>query len=243
MSDIRSFLRYLVPGFVFLLELGVLALVSGTIIPYTKLSIGIDTNVVAALGAIGVSGALGYMFSLIHHTLYWSIPGYAAADQRPVLSSLQKNGILSLSCHDEDCEDVILSRSGAWRVFTAIWHTSAGEPDSRLAAATSRAESLTDLMHGSGSTLVGSVLASISAVVAAFFVGAFTDRILLMLALALLLAVVHWRSYRVAGAHAQGFTDLALFNVLSGSMAKAAGPNPGATPHSYKVSKGDVAGG
>jgi len=225
------------------LELAVLIVTSGISIDYPKIGSKIDTNLVVALGAVAASGALGYVFSFVHHTLYWGWSWYAAADQRAVLDSLRRRGVLTLQRSDAEAEVVALSRAGAWRVFTAIWHSRI-EVSGRLKGATARAETLTDLMHGSGATLIGSMFAVAAWFVAASCWGATCQGWLIALAVSALLVLVHWCSYRIAGGHAQGFTDIVLFHDLSTPISgeSATEPSEGTAPtaHLFWVSKHEL---
>src|SRR5262249_20132838 len=72
MDETRRFLRYLVPTLVFVAELALLLVVGqqGVMLHGVYAQLKESSAGFAAL-AVVVAGALGYLCSLIHHTLFW----------------------------------------------------------------------------------------------------------------------------------------------------------------------------
>lgn len=249
MTDLRSFVRYLVPGLTFLIEL-VLVLAAAS---YTETVSLLGGSLKAAdigsiFGAALALGGIGYLASVVHHCVCWSSLGswYNAVDLRAVIQRLQAQNLLVLEPQEGVSPPVgALSRAGAWRVFTALWH-SRRETSNRIKGATTRADSLSDLMHGSGSAVVACVLAVLAALavscskfehISLFIAGA----------TAILLVLVHWNSYRHTGAQAQGFAELVLFEELgslaqltrltAGPSSENASPSPLQGPFILRVSR------
>lgn len=216
MTDLRSFVRYLVPGLTFLIEF-VLVLAAAS---YGETVSLLETSLKAAdigniFGAALALAGLGYLFSVAHHSLCWSSAGswYNAVDLRAVIQRLEARNFLRLQLQEGQDIPSGLSRAGAWRVFTALWH-SRRQTSKRIEGATVRADSLSDLMHGSGSTLAACVLASVVAVVVALL--RFNDiSFFRILPVIVLLVLLHWTAYRHTGAQAQGFAELVLFDELT----------------------------
>jgi predicted membrane channel-forming protein YqfA (hemolysin III family) len=247
MTDLRSFVRYLVPGLTFLIEF-VLVLAAAS---YTETVSLLGGSLKAAdigsiFGAALALGGLGYLASVAHHSLCWSSLGswYNAVDLRAVIQRLQAQNLLVLERQEGSAQPVgALSRAGAWRIFTALWH-SRRETSNRIKGATVRADSLSDLMHGSGSAVVACVLAVLAALAVSYskfeHISLFTAG-----ATAVLLVLVHWNSYRHTGAQAQGFAELVLFEELASQPTRptaapsgeSESPSPLQGPFILRVSK------
>lgn len=224
MNDLRSFVRYLVPGLTFLVEVAILLTAANTSMVVAWLATLRIAELGAVFGAVLALGGLGYLVGIVHHNLFWSGLGawYAPADHRGFIQRLQEANHLTLELQTgpRTSKSLVLSRAGAWRVVNAIWH-GRRESSQRIKGATARADSLYDLMHGAGSTFVASVLAT---GVAATLAGTSFPRIawLPVLLLASALVALHWFSYRTIGAHAQEFIDLVLFEELSSPLQQPA---------------------
>jgi len=213
LNDLRSFLRYLVPGITFMLELALLWTLTGNSLDWKALGAS-QSSIATAVGGLLASGGVGYLLGQAHHVLFWLFPFYAAYDSTPLLSRLQKQKRIEFCC--QGCGDFlnghVPSRRESWQIVTAIWHSRIKTSRS-LEGSTARADSLTDLMHGSGSAFVGCCLAAMLTLWFSYSpeAGASYPAVL---AAATLLAM-HFYSYRTIGSHAEGFVDLVLFNYLS----------------------------
>ncbi|MCW5650776.1 MAG: hypothetical protein KIS62_13605 [Ramlibacter sp.] len=246
MTDLRSFVRYLVPGITFLVELALLLAAANP--KETILLLGGSlraADIGSIFGAALALGGLGYLIGAAHHSLCWSSvgPWYNAVDLREVLQRLQVRNFLVLELQDgpeATTQNIVLSPAGSWRVFTALWH-SRRETSSRIKGATPRADSLSDLMHGAGSALIACVLAIVVAlsVASAQFIDISRCT---ALAVSMLLLLIHWKSYRHAGAQARGFAELVLFEELSSvSPASPSAATLATTPtHSESASQAFV---
>jgi hypothetical protein len=212
LNDLRSFLRYLGPGIAFGLEIALFWVLAGLDTKWVGAALE-KSALTAAVGAIFASGGLGYLLGQAHHVMFWGIPGYAAYDLVPPFSRLQNQKRITFRC--QTCGDVLNGyvprHRESWQLVTAIWYGLIKDSKA-IEGSTPRADSLTDLMHSSGSAFVGCCLASVLAVSFAYASGACPSQ-QLFLAIALLV-VLHFLSYRTLGNHAQGFVENVLFNSL-----------------------------
>lgn len=182
MSDTKHFLRYIVPGSEFFIELGLLII--GFLPDWTYLKVkaiiaaenfdgGMAVGV--AIGYVVTSGALGFLFNTIHHTFYWLCDEwYPAANYVGFVSNFAA-GELPLP------KGVNLpggqgGRMNAWLVVNKLWHERT-ETNEKIKSANARAESFADIVHGLGSCRVALWSALLTALV---FLANFS--------------VVHWQS-------------------------------------------------
>lgn len=229
MTDIRSFLRYLMPGLTFFVEL-MLILVSAS---FSETVVAMrsgfsDADLGDVFGATLVLAGIGYLLGVLHHSLCWSSLGvwYNVADLRPVLKRLEAAGLLRLELQGDGANAISsgqLSPAGAWRVFTVLWHCRR-ETSQRIKGAAPRAESLFDLMHGAGAALIASTLASIIAIAISSYVYNH-PHLWVALITCLILLLIHWTSYRQTGAQARGVVELVLFDEMA-SVATTQASSP-----------------
>jgi|GEM_PF-2947763 len=119
------------------------------------------------------SGGIGYLLSIIYHKLYWCCQNNdfkedkndtckLVVDHRPTIECLIKNKFLYLknrnNCKIENID--CMKRSEAWSIVTALWHERV-ESSKRIKGANNRIDSLTDLYHGMGTMLIGSIISFI----------------------------------------------------------------------------------
>jgi hypothetical protein len=160
MEEARRFLRYVIPGLVFLIEITLyLSLsVNGGFLKSLR-DLGKDLGF--ALLLFLASGGLGFLLGVVYHSLYWTT-GFCklVVTHLPLVKDCIERGWLKLQKREDGSElDVnVLTQSGAWRIVTAFWHERK-ESSQRIKAANSRTDSLTDIMHGLGTTFIGSILA------------------------------------------------------------------------------------
>ena len=118
MDEARRFLRYLIPGTLFFVQT---ALVLFAILPkWTIESVQTATGkgtfdggkaLGLALGFLATSGTLGFLLSMVHHSLYWHYPiWYKAVDHRGFLKSLKKAGLISDELPEIDMEMMVSVR-------------------------------------------------------------------------------------------------------------------------------------
>ena len=173
------------------------------------------------------SGGIGFLFSTIHHALhrdvYPLILPWSTVDHRPTLISLADR----LSLVDQEENQVNpnqLTRAGAWRVVTAIWHERR-ETSDRLRSANQRTVELFDHAHAAGTALVASVAAMVIWISIHSIIGSPERSGMGFLELRrfpgwehwlvpLGICVVHLGNFHAAARHAQGVVDMILSNEL-----------------------------
>ena len=221
MKETRNFLRYLVPGLVFLFELFLLIIFSNYTDKFHDIWSKLTEikNISAPLIILLASGCIGYLLSILHHCIYWSgIKLYPRADRRGVIERAIRGRRLEIYCQGHQkplSPNCNLSAPGAWRVVTAIWHSrKRNEESSLFGSALARADSLSDLMHGAGSALIGSLLAVIFWILIEIFVFQSFWGIIKGISPSFLLILLHWWSYSIIVKHAQSFFDLVFYEAL-----------------------------
>lgn len=126
MKDVRSFLRYILPGLVFSIWLLISLLISDTDKTICFLKEVSDKNIIGVIATTFLaSGALGYIFSVIYWALYWSRPlsNYIAIDHKPLLTWLKEKGkIVVIPTRERDLDKI--SKREAWVIFSQHWWTS-----------------------------------------------------------------------------------------------------------------------
>lgn len=168
MDEARRFLRYIIPGLIFVLEVVLYLYLSQEVwlVPQMRKFLSTD-NIGVVIGLLLASGGIGFLLSTIHHCLYWT-QFYEwlriVVDHRAMLKKVREIKLLELQLQDKQLQDKSeletrpLSRAGAWRVVCSIWHERRTS-SKRIEGANPRVDSLTDIMHGAGTSFVGSILA------------------------------------------------------------------------------------
>jgi hypothetical protein len=118
---------------------------------------GLGVAVALLLGA----GGAGWLFSILHHTILWSrlLDPIYAIDFRPFINSSVRNNHVEIVDYDTWATAAApKSPAEAWRMTAVLWH-GGGTLSEKVADATQRGESLSDLQHGLGAGLVGALCA------------------------------------------------------------------------------------
>jgi|GEM_PF-1060217 len=156
MDEARRFLRYVVPGLVFQVQLLLCLMILLPVWTTKALSdLGGESSVAPALLALLASGGVGYLLSMIHHSLHWRSGG-TTLDYRPLIARLrQTNRLVLINTSDFRAvsEDVVPDRFQAWVIVTAIWHERA-KTSTMIRGADARATSMSDLTHSTGTAMV-----------------------------------------------------------------------------------------
>jgi hypothetical protein len=163
MDEARRFLRYVVPTLVFVVELG---LVIFTTHPeYLKSAFEWLQPSGAGFAALllVLAGGLGYVFSLVHHTLFWHVRRYGL-DYSAFLQDAVDRDWLRLVPYgkkDDGSGKKITCREKHREAFNAIaflWYQPGSDGDAKAPgmgqALISRADGISDLMHSLGTSVV-----------------------------------------------------------------------------------------
>ena len=160
MEEARRFLRYVIPGLIFFIEVSLYSIFSaqGEFIAVLK---EWGKNIAFPISIFLASGGVGFFLGVAYHTLYWT-KGFRSlvVTHVPLIKDCVERGWLKLQNREDGTDLAVesLSQSGAWRVVTAYWHERR-EASAKIKAADPRTDSLTDIMHGLGAAFMGSILA------------------------------------------------------------------------------------
>ena len=159
MEETRRFLRYVIPGLLFFIEISLYLFFSA----YRQFISALKEwgkDLAFPVSLFLASGGIGFLLGVFYHFLYLT-KGFRklAVTHLPLIKDCVKRDWLKLEKREDGSKLEIetLTQSGAWRVVTAYWHERR-ECSNRIKAANARTDSLTDIMHGLGATFVGSVL-------------------------------------------------------------------------------------
>lgn len=212
MPEARRFLRYVIPGLVFVSEFLIYA---GILVPTTLGFVAEILKEAAGLGVVAAtllaSGGLGYLFSVIHHELHWLYPNSAALDYRQLVDNLAKHGHLTL----QESSPARESRHAAWIVITSKWNERLTSSE-RVKAADAKVMAMTDLVHATGTAFIATVFATIGAIVVAASTTTpqSLPRAAIFSVVAFLTAYAYWRSYKRTTMLARGMIEKVLTDTL-----------------------------
>jgi hypothetical protein len=164
------FLRYAMPGAVFLVELAVLLAIASPDVSSSNRALLENMNRLAgswgsAVSAVVACIAAGVVLSMIHHALcrctsYWN----HAEKMRDALAKAEENGLLELkSTAGERARAGDLTCAGGWTVFCSIYDEMKAVCP-MMSGGKMRRSRNADLMHMAGTTFIGSVMAGITCV-------------------------------------------------------------------------------
>jgi hypothetical protein len=162
---------------------------------------------VLLFGSVG----LGYIFSIFHH-LFISF----LIDHRQMLENAILNERLKLYLAGQREHEILpsdLRKKGAWVVVTGIWHEMKEKSD-LIKSANPRIESLTDIMHGSGTTSWGSIFAALLGwLIYHKFFSACTDLYYIVIPLFIVIPMHFWNFCNTIKA-CQGVVEIVLSDEL-----------------------------
>jgi hypothetical protein len=233
MDEARRFLRYIIPGALFATEtlLLLLLLIPDWTIRQLKENFRNDSGIGLAVTALLASGALGFLFSTVHHYLYWHFPkihpGPDYVKWVKVLRSRNLIQLLESRTFKEVQDDWPKKPIEAWSLITGLWHERLGV-NSTILAANPRAETLANFVHSIGTATVALTFALITSIYIATQVGTFPVwRLGFTITIGGLLVVLHELSHRDVVGIANRFIE----QVLTDALRQQQGPthNPAVT--------------
>jgi hypothetical protein len=174
LQEAQRFLRYVVPGLIWIIEFLAYLLISGDICFRQLIDYASSKGVGVAVSAFLVSGSLGFLFGVFYYTVVWweKISGKRlcilkiGADHRRVLKAVYENNGNSkwLKFYWPDGTDVPVTKlnklknRGAWRVVASYLNARA-KASKRIKGAIRGMDRLSDLMNGLGTACLGSSIA------------------------------------------------------------------------------------
>lgn len=162
MDEVRRFLRYTLPGLAAVIQFLIALSITDACILFKILSVKDQTQSLGLTLTIFIgSGGLGYLFSNIYFFLYWWRPfNRFAIDHLSFLKNLRKEVVDILDSSGNPYNND-LSKREAWAVITQYWHSKIEECP-KIKGVDSTTGRLTDVTHGLGATIIGSVFALLS---------------------------------------------------------------------------------
>jgi hypothetical protein len=160
MDEARRFMRYVIPGLVFALEVCLYLWLSDT----EEFVQGLrqwSNNLSVPLTLFLASGGVGFLLSVIYHWIYWTCgPSWLVVNHQSLLRDAVSRGWLELHQRQDgkQVDAKRLTRRDAWRVVTSFW-VQRGESSQAISRADSGTDTFASTMHGLGTSLVGSVMA------------------------------------------------------------------------------------
>jgi len=242
MDDAKRFLRFVLPGLASTLQffLFIWILRPHQVSQFFLKSFQNGGGLGPALTIIVASGGLGFVLSTLYHSIYWCrlldrARSYTLTiDHRDALNEADLRGILRSFTQKGSFPLNNASRRDAWRIATAIWHARLGTSP-RLKEANSRTDSLTSIVHSLGTLVLGTLAASVSALVVFLYIDpsaplrtpinalhsaawvilyANLRHVVLFAFVSIFLLIVEWHGFRVTIGHAQQVIDMILLNDL-----------------------------
>lgn len=166
MNDIRSFLRYVLPGISFAIFVFLFFLISNgketvaAIKPLLE-----DKGLGGSIVALFASGAVGYIFSIIYFAWAWGHEqshSWAQDHRQLVVAAIKREYCLILGPngqplrHLNDIDNI--DQREAWAILNSIWFTLKGT-DKSIQELDAYIDRLCNIMHGLGTTFVATIFA------------------------------------------------------------------------------------
>jgi hypothetical protein len=223
MDEAKRFFRFILPGLSSLVEFNFFAWL---LLP-TQWGDSIARNrdqmkdLGTVVGLLIGSGGVGFILSNIYHAISWGVcRGCCTLNHRRLIRRASAGRLLRLFSQDGGAEVSVcsISRVDAWRIATAIWHARV-KTSTRLEGANARADTLTSIVHGLGTLLVGTVAASGISVwlgydsAKTFSILAFREHRAFLIGVGLLV-ITQSLAFFVAVKHADRVIDMILFEEL-----------------------------
>lgn len=170
MEDYKRFFRYVIPGLIFMIEVSVYLLLSAFKEFSPLISNNLDNlkDIGIVVSVFLVSGGIGYLFGVIYHNLFhkirnWKYSELLIADHLSLVKDTINRNWLELKNRRNNQKPIDIDRltqTKAWHIATVFLNTRM-ECSKRIKAAKPRLESFGDIMHGAGTTSIGSLFAII----------------------------------------------------------------------------------
>lgn len=171
MKEAQRFLRYVIPGLVFIIEVSIYLLISANqdFIDLIKKWRTEITSISFVISVFLASGGIGFWFGIFYRVLYWSrdyrIKVFKPLSIIPIVnhSSLIKDSVIRnfLVLRSSDSKEVNpnnISQLEAMCIVNAFWNERK-ESSKKIKEANPFVDRLTDIMHGLGAAYIGSIIA------------------------------------------------------------------------------------
>lgn len=171
MNEARRFIRYIIPGFLFVTLMFFMlwiVLPEWTVSILKEVFIKDDNPLAIIIGSIFTSGALGYLFATFHHWCHWNICfDREVINHSTQISSLIERGLIKpcpdkCKCNDDKCEALI--------TISTLWFERLGR-DNPIGNSENRVERYGDLAHAAGAARIAALFAVIWTIIICMLYG------------------------------------------------------------------------
>lgn len=229
MEEARRFLRYVVPGLILIIEVSLYLGISAyeDFISIFKENV-IDKDISVPLSVFLASGGIGFLLGIIYRDLLillnW-ISGikfsffirHLIVDHVSLIKDAVDGSHNWIELKERgDCKKVdisMLKQDGAWRIVTSFWHERKETSDS-IKSANARIDSMTDIMHGLGTSFIGSIVASILWVIIYYKLFGFWPYYCYFYILPIVLPILHFINYQKVVKDCQSVIHIIMSDVL-----------------------------
>lgn len=169
MQEYRRFFRYLMPSLVLIIEIFIYLTITdceqtkrffkNIIMPNgTANGNSIEKLAAMIIATFLASGGFGYLLGTIYHTFFF--PFNYLVDHRQLIKNIHSIDLLQLKklCNNGEEENIAienLTNMNVWHIITSFIHERV-ESSEKIKGAIDRLDSLADIMHGNGTTFIGS---------------------------------------------------------------------------------------
>ncbi len=158
MEETKKFLRYVIPGLLFFIEISLYLTFSAQEDFFNQFK-KLNTSIEFPLTIFIASGGLGFFFSLVYYAISHKKPFNKINYKQFIGECIDKNWIQLINRRNNSIVNMdLLSSNAAWRIIASFWHERRESSD-EIKASNSRTDSLADILNSLGSSFVGSIFA------------------------------------------------------------------------------------
>lgn len=219
MEEARRFLRYVIPGLVFIIEVSFYLFISDNK-KFVDLIKEYGKDIALPISVFLASGGIGFLLGVIYFAIYkLKIVRPFVVNHLPLIKDAEKRGWLKLQMRTDggqvDVNDV--TELGAWRIITSLWHVRK-ESSKKIKAANSMTDRLGDIMHGLGASFIGSIIAILIFIL--FILNYQKFSCWYFYFVPFLMSFFHFLNYRYSVRDFQSLVDIIMADVLQEECSK-----------------------
>ncbi len=192
MNETRRFLRYVIPGLLFFIELSLYLFMSNQD-QFEKWIKEWSGSITFPVTLFLVSGAIGFFLSLVYYAFHRIkyLKSFFGSFLPLIEFCIYMKWIILFNRKDGlPLDSKYLSHSGAWRVVTAYWHERI-KSSKKIKSANPRTDSLADIMQGLGSAFMGSILVIGVWIFIHFQLDGCSDQLIVPFVLSIVIIIIH----------------------------------------------------
>ncbi len=157
MNDVKRFMRFVLPGLASVIMLLIALIISDSSKLFCFFQSMNLNDIGIILGLFLASGALGYIFACVYWGIYeFGLNSCIAIDNRYIFSTL-KDKLEIIETSGNKVKANKLSKRDAWTIAALFWQNNINKSE-EIKGSTPYVDRITDLTHGLGATVVGSVI-------------------------------------------------------------------------------------